>query len=262
MKIVLEIAVLYILCVVIMFVFQRSFMYFPDTQKFTSFDSVESIRVTAFDGVEISSWYVSAQSASKNKVIVFFHGNAGQAVHRFPKALPYVEAGYDVFLAEYRGYGGNDGKPHEAGLYQDARAQIDYLKQVKGVDERDIVLYGESLGSAIAVEMATENPNAHALVLETPFSSMVDVASKHYFFLPVQFLLLDRYMSIDKVASLHMPVLIGHGKQDETVPYSSAVKLYERIQMQKKFVSYDLGGHNNLYDFGLADDVLAFLDSI
>ncbi len=261
MKILLEILLGYFLLVLGMFFFQRSLLYFPDTAKADLIDGVQEVSVKTSDDVSISSWFVPTLERS-DKVIIFFHGNAGHAAHRIYKAALYVQAGYSVMLAEYRGYGGNDGKPTEQGLYNDARAQIDFLIGQKGYHEEKIILYGESIGSGVAVQMATEYPNAHALILETPFSSMVDVAARRYFFVPVRFLMLDRYESAGKISPVDMPVLIGHGKQDDVVPYSSARSLYDKVLSEKLFLDYDEGNHNNLYQFGFADGVLKFLSGI
>jgi fermentation-respiration switch protein FrsA (DUF1100 family) len=251
----------YCLLLLAMYFFQRSMMYFPDTEKPTVFDGVEEVSVTTSDGLHISAWFV-AGNAPADRVIAFFHGNGGKAAHRIYKAALYAQQGYSVMLAEYRGYGGNAGRPSEEGLYRDARAQIDYLINVRSYGEDQIILYGESIGSGVAVQMATEYPDAHALILETPFSSMVDLAAPRYFYIPVRLLLLDRYMNADKISSVHMPVFIGHGKNDETVPYSSARALFDNIEAAKKFVDYEQGNHNNLYQFGFADDALLFLSGI
>ena len=261
MKIIFAIACVYCLFIFGLFVFQRSLMYAPDISRPNPSDRADVVTVDTADNISITSSFISAPVKAR-KTLVFFHGNAGNHGYRAYKAVPYVGAGYDVLLAEYRGYGGNAGHPSEQGLYSDARAQIKFIIEKKGVLEEQIILYGESIGSGVAVQMATEYPDVHALILETPFSSMVELASAKYSFAPVGLLLKDRYMSIDKISSLGMPVFIGHGKLDQTVPYSSAQKLYERARGNKNFVSYDLGGHNNLYDFGFADHVLDFLSGI
>lgn len=253
--------VCYIFLVLMMYFFQRSLMYFPDTEKPTVVDGVEEVSVTTSDGLHISAWFVAGNVAEK-RVIAFFHGNGGKAAHRLYKAALYAQQGYSVMLAEYRGYGGNAGRPSEEGLYRDARAQIDYLINGKGYREDQIILYGESIGSGVAVQMATEYPNVHALILETPFSSMVDVAAQRYFYIPVRWLLIDRYLNAEKISSVDMPVFIGHGKNDETVPYSSARALFVNVEAPKKFVDYEQANHNNLYQFGFANDALSFLSGI
>lgn len=262
MKLLPEIILGYLLLVLGMFVFQRSFMYFPDTTKPEPIDGMQAVNFLTSDEINISGWFVPTAQRS-DKVIVFFHGNAGHAAHRIYKAALYVHAGYSVMLAEYRGYGGNEGRPTEEGFYKDARAQIDYLINQKGYSEEQIILYGESIGSGVAVQMAQEYKGVHALILETPFSSMVDVAMKRYFYVPVRLLLLDRYDSASKISSIDMPVLIGHGKKDNVVPYASARHLYDKVTSQeKRFLDYDDGNHNNLYQYGFGGDVLKFLSGI
>ena len=170
-----------------------------------------------------------------------------------------MRLGYGVLLAEYRGYGGNPGGPSEQGFYADGRAYIDWLKREKKPEK--IVIYGESIGSGTAVQMATEY-DVSGLVLETPFTSLVDIAAAQYFFVPVRYLLQDRFDNIGKITKVKAPKLVLHGLKDGTIPYASGRSLFDAAPEPKNFVDFPDGGHNNLYDFAAADYVIEFLNRI
>ncbi len=263
-KFFLSLIAVYILLVGYLFLFQRSLIYFPDRSSPVIVNGVEEFTVTTSDGLSIKSWFVApVQDAfGMNKVIVFFHGNAGHRGHRLGKAVLYVQQGYSVLLTDYRGYGGNAGHPSEEGFYKDARAQIDFLIKEKGYSQSDIVLYGESIGTGVSVQMAMEYTDVRAVVLESPFSSLLDVAADRYFFVPVRYLLKDRFLSSEKISGLKMPVLIVHGAQDRTIPYKFARKLYDVTNEPKEFVTLPEGGHNDLYAFGMSDHVIQFLSGV
>lgn len=247
----------YCIVVAAIFVIQRKIMYFPDPHVLPIPADAQKIRVTTQDHLALTGWYF--ENDKKKPTIIYFHGNAGNFSHRTPKIRHYTQAGYNVLLTEYRGYGGNSGKPNEEGLYADARAYITWLKNEKSVSDDKIILYGESLGTGIAVQMATEFPVA-ALVLETPYNSMVFTASEHYPFLPVSFLLLDRYESNRKIVSLrNIPTLFLHGHKDTTISFTCARKLYELAPEPKKFMEFPEGNHNNLYALGAGQHILDFI---
>ena len=246
-------------CIALYFV-QRTMIYFPDRSKPAPVDGVEIVNVTANDGQKIESWYFEGTDPDK-PTIIYFHGNAGHYGQRAYKAIHYIRAGYGVLLAEYRGYGGNDGDISEEGLYNDARAQIRWLIEEKAIDTSGIVIYGESIGSGPAVQMASEFP-IKALILETPFASLYEIAAKRFFFLPVRFLLKDRYMNIEKIQSVNAPILIIHGRKDNTIPFESGKRLFDKANQPKKFIEVPQANHNNLYEFGAYKYAIDFLAGI
>ena len=250
----------YFILVAALYFAQRSFVYFSNHDVPATPDDVVNVVVKTKDDITIKSWYVPRTDHSK-PVIVYFHGNAGNFSHRSPKVMDYVKEGFGVLLAEYRGYGGNEGKISESGLYMDARAQIDWLLTEQGLTEDDIVIYGESIGSGPATQMATEY-SVKALVLETPFSSLVDVAGSIYWFVPVRYLLKDRYMNIDKIAAIKAPLLIVHGTNDEVINIRFARNLYKSAVQPKTMVEIPDGDHNGLFYLGLTTHVLDFLSGI
>lgn len=250
----------YVLLAIVLFIAQRSLIYPADKTRPRTIEGIETAKVVTKDGLNLESWFI-AGSDPKGKTIIFFHGNGGNYGHRFGKALVFTGQGYSVLLAEYRGYGGNPGRPSEQGLYDDARAFMDFLITQKQIPEEDIIIYGESLGSGVAVQMATEH-KPHALILETPFSSLADVVKRLYFFMPVDLMLKDRFMSIEKIGAVSSPILFLHGHEDEVIPFDLSKKLFEAANEPKTFAEFPKGNHNNLYEFGAPQKILDFLSGI
>jgi len=251
---------IYVGIAALLFVFQRNLLYFPDSEKPSraqyGVGEMEEVVLTTDDGLELFSWYQAADEG--RPTIVFFHGNAGSVGSRGFKVQPYLRQGIGVLLLEYRGYGGNPGRPDEQGLYHDARAALSFLAS-RGVGSKSIVLYGESLGSGVAVQMAFEGQGG-AIILETPYTSMSDVARHHYFWLPVQWLVRDRFESKKKIGRVSLPLLVLHGVDDGTVPFKFGKALFELAQEPKTLSVFEGGGHNNLYEYGAAQSVVEFLD--
>lgn len=259
-------SVLFVYAMLVLFLFfnQRSFIYHPDRNRMSMIEAgVPEMEVMAVlpDGMEqsIDGWYRPPADPSK-PVILFFHGNAGGIDIRTPRVIPLMKEGYGVLLAEYRGYGGNSGKPTEKGFYADADAYYDWLIK-QGVPEDKIVVYGESLGSGVATYLAAKHHNIRGLVLEAPFTSMTDIAQARMFFVPVIFMLLDRYPSIDRIDDINVPLLVMHGERDGVVPVRYGKKLYEAANQPKMLRLYPEAGHNDLYQHGAGADVLRFLKS-
>ncbi len=163
-----------------------------------------------------------------------------------PKYAPLLDAGFGLFLAEYRGYGGNPGKPDETGITADARAVMAYLAE-QGIAGERVILYGESLGGGPAVKMALEFDVA-GVVLESPFTSIADVAQSHYWYLPARWLVLDRWDNAERIARLDAPLLILHGENDRVVPSRFGRELFERAPEPKRAVFVPGAGHNGLFN--------------
>jgi len=258
-KFLITASIVYVALVAFMYLKQRSFIYFPDKTAPVNQYGAEIVEIETNDGLKLRSWYFKARDPTK-PTLLYFHGNAGHYGYRIYKASPYIDNGYGVLLAEYRGYGGNAGDPSEDAFYKDGRLYLQWLLD-KGLSEDNIILYGESIGSGTATQLASE-VDAKALILETPFSSLVDVASSIYFFMPVSLLLKDRYMNIDKIDQINMPLLILHGHEDGTIPFKFAQKLYDKAQQPKEFIEFKSGNHNNLYEYGAALKILEFMNSL
>lgn len=246
---------------------QRKLIYFP-TQTVGDVSAVspksEEVEFTTDDGLTLSAWWVPASGAPTGQTIVVFPGNAGNRTDRAPLARGLAEEGYSVLLVDYRGYGGNPGSPSEDGLLLDASAALAYAVSRSDVDPDGLVYFGESLGAAVAVGVSQEYPPS-ALVLRSPFTSLPDVASAHYPFLPTGMLLRDQFPSIDTIRTLDVPVLVVAGSQDSIVPFAQSRELYEAANDPKHFVTVEGADHNDAvlsHGPALIDAITTFLDGI
>lgn len=243
-----------------LYLFQRQLMYFPDRGEPNAVEAgvpeMEARRLATSDGLSLLAWY-RAPASPAGPVLVFFHGNAGNIGDRGWKVRPFLEAGFGVLLVSYRGYGGNEGRPTEEGLYADGRAALDFLMEQKVRPER-IVVYGESLGSAVAVQVASER-RLGAVVLEAPFTSTADLAAHHYPWMPARWLVRDRFDSASKISGIGAPLLVLHGERDRTVPVRYGRRLLDAAAEPKEGRFYPHGGHNDLGDFGTAEAVIDFI---
>lgn len=244
-----------------MYLYQRKMMYFPDTARLSpsavgAQERVDVITVKTQDELELQGWYFAPSDQSK-PVILWFHGNGSSHGHRSYRLEGYLDAGYGVLLAGYRGYGGNPGSPSEQGLYKDARAYVKWLQD----RDKDIVLYGESLGTGVATHIATEF-DVRALILEAPYSSTAEVAKETYFWLPVGFIMKDKFESLNEIADIDAPLLIIHGSEDEVIPIHFGERLFDFAVEPKTFVKIEGAAHYNLYERGAPLHVLEFLSTI
>jgi fermentation-respiration switch protein FrsA (DUF1100 family) len=258
--ILVSLAVFYITMTFLVSHFQHKMVFQPNRINIfnTSYDPFTTVSVKTSDGLELRGLYAPPRDGKP--VIIYFHGNAGSIIDRAVKTLLPIESGYGYLLAEYRSYGGNPGKPSEQGLYNDARAWIDFAL-AQGLSQDQLIYHGESLGTGVAVQMASER-KPKALILEAPFTSVTAVASYYYPVLPVKRLLRYPFDSVSKVQSFDMPVLIYHGTRDITVPYRFGEALFAAIpSTQKTFITLTGAGHANLFDHGAADHVMEFLNA-
>jgi fermentation-respiration switch protein FrsA (DUF1100 family) len=256
---ILTLALVYCVFIGSLALMQKHLMYFPDPTRFNpqawALKELEPIDATTEDGLKITSWYRPAQAPDK-LTIVFFQGNAGHLGYRNYKVRPWLDAGYGVLMVGYRGFG-NEGHPSEEGLYMDAQAAIDAIR-AKGVPEDGLVFYGESMGTGVATQMATEY-NAVALILESPYTSVPDVGADRYPLVPVRWLIRDQYDSLDKIKDVHMPLLLLHGELDQVVPVKFGKKLFQAANEPKQAVYVPDAGHNNVYNLKVQQIVLSFL---
>lgn len=234
-----------------MYATQRSMMYFPAGDLPPAPALFAEARLRTADGLELVAW--EAPPAPGMPVLVYLHGNGGNIAGRVFKARPFVEAGYGVLLVSWRGYGGNPGAPSEAGLLADGRAALDHVE-----GRGPVVLFGESLGSGVAVPLAAEREVA-ALILEAPFASAVDVGAEHYWYLPVRLLMKDRFDSLAVIDRVRAPLLIVHGERDAVTPASQGRKLLAAANEPKRGVFLPAAGHNDLFEHGAARIELEFL---
>ena len=261
LRIVLIAAAVYGAVVGLTYIVQRQLQYFPDRRMYSPLEGgvpeMSIVRFHAADGVQLISWHHAAAVGAPT--VVYFPGNGGNIVGRGAAARPWIEAGYGVLLVGYRGYGGSDGRPTEEGLYADGRAAIAYLRD-GGVPARRVALYGESLGTGVAVQMAVEH-EVGAVILEAPFTSAVDVGARAYPILPVRWLMKDRYESLGRVAAIDAPLLIVHGEDDRTIPVAHGRRMLAAAREPKQGVFIAGAGHDDLRAHGADAAILRFLAS-
>jgi fermentation-respiration switch protein FrsA (DUF1100 family) len=223
-------------------------MYFPSshvpTPDETGLSSVEEVAFRTADGLTLQGWFVPSSSGPARHTVLMFNGNAGNRAYRAGVAAVLRKYGLSVFLFDYRGFGGNPGSPSEAGLASDGRAAREYLLSRPDVVTSRIIYFGESLGTAVAVELASAYEPA-ALILRSPFVSMTELAGLHYPFLPARFLLRDRFMSIDHIRQVRCPLLIIAGSNDRIVPIEQSRRLHEVAVAPKTFLMIPEADHND-----------------
>lgn len=232
---------------------QRRMIYFPfaavPPPASLGLKRAEEVTFTTEDSLTLHGWFVPAESTPARFTVIVFNGNAGNRSMRAPLAAELARRGVASFLFDYRGYGDNSGAPSEAGLGRDARAARAYVAGRPDTDASRIAYFGESLGAAVAVRLATEAAPL-ALILRSPFTSLTDVGRHHYPFLPVRWLLRDRYPSIDLVPRLSCPTLVIAADRDGVIPTEQSRRLFAAASEPKRLVIIEGADHND-------DDMLA-----
>lgn len=241
---------------------QRNLMYLPSVQRVVPAEiglvGVDEVALTTSSSVELISWF--ARPRTNRPTVMFFHGNAGAVSNRAYRFRDLMAHGYGVFVLGYPGYGGNAGQPSESGFHEASQMAYDYLR-ASGIESDDIVLYGESIGSGVAVQLAAR-VEAKGLILEAPMSSAVDVARVHYPMLLASFLLRDSYQSVDHIEHIDMPLLVIHGEKDAIIPLRLGQKLVEHAVEPKKLVVIGGAGHNNLSNYPTMSVAREFIESL
>lgn len=237
----------YLVVCAFMWLYQRNLMYIPhgdiaEPQAY-GLQEFSDHELTTDDGQAVHVWYRKAKEGFPT--LVHFHGNAGNLSHRAYFFKLAADAGFGVLGLDYRGFGKSTGKPYEEGLYMDARETLHYAMGELKVPAKELILYGESLGTGIAVQMATECECA-ALVLQSPYTSIENVAQETYPWLPVRMLIQDRYNSLRKVKEVKEPTLIMHGEADTLIDVSHAKELFAALPEPKQAVYFPGKGHNDL----------------
>ena len=256
------IAGFYAVLVLLLFVLQRSMMYHPDPTvpdpAQWGAPRMEAVRLTTEDNLGVFAWWRPPADETK-PIVVFYHGNAGHLGNRVEKTSPYLDAGYGLLLLTWRYNAGAGGKPSEEGLLLDGKAAIEYVLAETRADPSRLVLYGESLGTGVAVQMAAQRP-VGALILETPYSSVAEVAQGHYWYVPARWLVHDKFDSMRWIDRINTPLLVLHGDRDRVIPMRYGRKLFDAASEPKEFVHFPGGGHDDLHTQGLMQYVIDFLD--
>jgi len=253
----LVVAVGYLGIVVLMYFAQRAMMYFPEKLRTTpadaGFPEAEEIMLQTGDGERIIAWHVAPRGA--NPVVLYFHGNGGALRYRVDWFRALTADGTGLIALSYRGYGGSTGHPSEAGLIADATAA--YELTASRYPTHRVAVWGESLGSGVAVAIATEK-KVWRVVLEAPFASAVEIAAAAYPYVPVRWLMKDQFRSDLRIGKVTAPVLILHGDRDRVVPISSGERLYALVQAPKRFVHFSAAGHEDLWAHGAVEAAKQF----
>jgi len=262
---ILALVCFYVLLVFVVFFFQGNLLYHPSVNNYIKDQEakepleIEKVKITTKDKIDLIGWFYN-KNLENSKIILFLHGNAGSLENRTYKLNHFKNLNLNFLIIAWRGFNGNSGKPNEKGLYEDAESAIRWLKK-EGIDEKNIILYGESLGTGVAVEVA-QNKNYAGVILESPFTSMVNMGKKYYPFLPVSLLLRDKFESFKKINNIFIPVLIMHGTVDKIVPYDMGKKMHELANEPKFFYSQEYGDHMIEYDEKLLSALKKFILSL
>lgn len=246
----------------LLFVFQSRFIYFPEMGRQDKATPAllrlpfEEVRIATADGETLHGWFVPAADA--RATVLFFHGNAGSIVHRLDWLPMFQQLRLSVLMVDYRGFGASTGRPTEAGTYADAEAAWRYLKENRRLSPDRIVVFGESLGGAVAAHLAARTQPA-ALVLHSAFTSAPDLAADLYPFLPTRRLTRYDYDTLGSVKSVRRPLLIAHSPQDEIVPIAHGRRLHEAASGDKEWIEL-AGSHNDGFLFTRPDWIRAFDD--
>lgn len=243
----LFIAVIVVLAAVALtavYFYQDKLLYFPTRQVEGTPEQIglafESVTLKTVDGIELDGWFVPADSAKAT--VLFCHGNAGNIGDRLEAVAQFHRMGLAAFIFDYRGYGRSTGKPSEQGTYRDAEAAWEYLTVKRRIDPRTVVVLGRSLGGAVAVWLAAQHTPG-ALIVESSFTSLPDVAARHYPYLPVRLLSRYQYDNQATITSVSAPVLIAHSPDDHLVPYAHGQALFAAANEPKEFLKLE-GSHN------------------
>jgi len=261
-NIALTLVVIYFFILISTYLFQRNLLYHPTENNYFGDQlsvPIEKVKIKTDDNIELLSWFHN-KNLNNYKTILFLHGNAGSLENRIHKINHFKDINVNFLLLAWRGFSGNKGKPTEKGLYDDAKSAVAWLKS-KGVKEHNIVIYGESLGTGVATEI-TQNKNFAGIILESPFTSMIDAGKDKYPYLPVRLLLKDKYESDKKLKNINIPILIMHGKVDNIVPFHMGKKMYELANQPKYYYFSEYDDHMMEYNENLLKALKDFINSL
>ena len=261
-KILVYAAIAYVLIVAVAYFAQRKFTYFPNATRVapetTGLEGFREVELPTPDGDRLIAWYAPAPAG--RPTLLYFHGNGGGLQNRAMRFQRYQHAGFGILVMSYRGYSGSTGRPSEAHNIADARLAYDYLIK-QGLKPSDIVLYGESLGTGVAVQLASSVPVA-GVILDAPYTSIVEVGAKSYPILPLRWIMTDRYESDKYIARINAPLLILHGARDPIIPLEMGQRMHELAREPKRIVVFPDGRHIDLDKYGAVDLVREWIEAL
>ena len=262
LKLALVVAALYGIVAVAAFIAQRKLMYFPDATRVPPSNfvlaGVEERVLRTPDGTSIVAWYGPA--APGRPTLLYFHGNAGNLASRSERVRKYLARGIGVFIMSYRGYSGSSGRPSERANVADAKLAYEALV-AEGVAPEDILLYGELLGSGVAVQVAADKP-VGGVILDAPYTSIVDVAAGAYPFFPVRPFLFDRYETMKHLGAVSAPLLVIHGEDDQVIPVAMGRAVYAAANAPKELATFPGAGHSDHHLHGSTEEVFRWIDVV
>ncbi len=243
MKTLYTVSIVYLGFLLTLYAFQRKLQYHPHAERVAPSEyglkEVEEVAFDTEDGERIRAWFAKAQG--DRPTFLYFHGNAEAIQHRWERVKLFTENGYGILIISYRGFAGSTGTPTETGLHLDAKGALRFL-EVKGLQPKDIIYFGESLGSGVTVPLAVKHPPA-ALVLDSPFTSAADVGQHAYWYFPTKYLMKDKFDSLTVAAKIVSPTFIFHGDDDAVVPFEFGQELFAAIKAPKQFLRLPGLGH-------------------
>ena len=257
-SLILILVAVWVLLSLLLYIFQAKYVYYPyrdlEVTPQNAGLAYEEVRLTTVDDIHIHGWFVPHERP--RATLLFLHGNGGNISHRLDKLVMYHQLGLAIFIIDYRGYGLSAGRPSEQGTYHDAEAAWNYLTKDKAVPANGIIFYGESLGGAVATWLATQHKPG-ALILESSFTSIMDMGRHYYPWLPIRWISRIKYPKLGRIKQIHAPLLIIHSRSDDIVPYAQGRRLYEAANEPKSFLEIT-GDHNN----GFMESNGRYLDGI
>jgi uncharacterized protein len=259
--IIVGIVLVYLLACIALFFWQNRLIFFPSNiikatpkdygleyeEVWLPFSSNNSTRKIEQQG--LCCWWIPNQTTSR--VLLYFHGNSANIGNNLTQAYPYYELGFSILLVDYRSYGKSEGNfPTEKRVYEDAQKAWYYLTKEKGISAKNIIVFGHSLGGAIAIELATRHPEISGLIIEGSFTSLIAMANyrKYYKIFPLKLLLHQRFNSLEKVKTLTMPILFIHGTGDEVIPFPMSKQLFQATNSPKQLLLIPEGTHNDIVE--------------
>tara|TARA_Y100000996_G_C22402785_1_gene593827 strand:- start:65 stop:865 length:801 start_codon:yes stop_codon:yes gene_type:complete len=255
-----SIIIVYLIVLVFIYLYQRNLLYHPSENNYQEDKaqfSYEEIKIDVNKEIQLKSWLIR-KDFKKFKTLLIFHGNAGDLSNRIYKLNELNKLDINILLISWRGFSGNKGSPTEKNLYEDAEAAIKWLNEKKIKNDK-IILYGESLGTGVAVEMG-KRYSFNSLILESPFTSIENSAKIYYPYLPVKLLLKDRYDSISKIKMVKSPILVMHGKKDDVVPFNMGQKLFKEANQPKHSYFTTTDDHMMEFNYKLLNEIKNFIE--
>ena len=258
----LSLIILYLSICAYMYIFQRNFLYHPYKNNYLRGEKlnaeIKEIFIPSTEGITLKSWFY--KNSNNKYTVLFFHGNAGELGNRIYKLNELKNLNLNYLIISWRGFSGNKGSPTEQGLYNDAKNAVEWLEK-NNIKKNKIILYGESLGTGVAVEIG-QNQDFAGIILESPYTSIVDAAKIYYPYLPVDLILKDKYLSLKKIKNINSPILLMHGGADIIIPIAMGKKLFNEIQSKKYGYFPQSDRHMMTYNSELKFELQKFIKTL